>query len=101
MMGTALHVMTPRVVGTRLQVVQIALIGIGLAFKRDIAVGIATHRQPQQPFHQVGEVEEHKKHLALLRRVNALMVHHLMAQIDPRVHKQHTQQVDSRESLEW
>ena len=101
MVGTTLHVMTPRIERSPLQIMQIALVGIGLTLKRDIAVGIAAHRQPQQPFHQIGEVEEHKEHLALLRRVNALMVHHLMAQIDPRVHKQHTQQVDSRESLEW
>lgn len=83
-----------------LQIVKVALIGIGLTLKRDIAVGIATHGQSYQPFQEIGEVEEHKKHLALLSRVDALMIHQLIAQVHPRVHKKHSQQINCCESLE-
>ena len=84
-----------------LQIVKVTLIGVGLAFKRDVAVGIATHGQPQQPFQQIGHVEEHEQHLALLSSVDALVVQQLMVQIHAMVHKKHTQQIDGAEALEW
>ena len=40
---TALHITAPGIVGAMVQVVEITLVGIGLALKRDIAVGIAAH----------------------------------------------------------
>ena len=100
-MWAALDVMAPGIKRTGIQVIQIALIGIGLTLKRDIPVGVAAHRQSQQPFHKIGNVKEHEQHLALLRRVDAFVVHQLAAQILPGVHKKYTQQIDSREALEW
>lgn len=100
-MWAALDVMTPGIQRTGFQVIHIALVGIGLALKRYIPVGVAAHRQSQQPFHNIGNVEEHEQHLALLRRVDAFVVHQLVAQILTRMHKKHTQQIDSREALEW
>ena len=83
------------------QIVQVALVGIGLALKRDIAVGIASHGQPNQPLKEVSHIEKHVEHLALLGRVYAFVVHHLVAQVNPRMHKQHSQQIDGSKSPEW
>jgi len=76
------------------QIVQVALVGIGLALKRDIAVGIASHGQPDQPLKEVSHIEKHVEHLALLGGVDALVVHHLVAQIDPVMDKKYPQQID-------
>ena len=91
---TALHITAPGIVGAMVQVVEITLVGIGLALKRDIAVGIAAHGQPDQPLENVSDIEEHVEHLALLGGVDALVVHHLVAQIDPVVDKKYPQQID-------
>ena len=77
-----------------LQIVKVALIGIGLTLKRDVAVGIAAHGLPDQPLENVSDIEEHVEHLALLGGVDALVVHHLVAQIDPVVDKKYPQQID-------
>ena len=69
------------------QVIEVTLVGIGLALKGNVAVGITPHGQPHQPLDEIGEIEKHEEHLALLRRVDALVVHHLVAQVHPRVHK--------------
>ena len=95
-----LHVPAPRVVTAVLQVIRVALVGIGLALKRDIEVGVAAHRQPHQPLHDVGHIEKDKQQLALLSRVDTFVGHHLITQINARVHKQHTEQIDGRESSE-
>lgn len=90
------EVIAPGIRPSVVQIVQVALVGIGLTLKRDIAVSIAAHGQPHEPLHEIGQIKEHEQHLALLGRVNAFMVHQLMAQIYPRMHKKHTQQVDGR-----
>lgn len=100
-MALASHVMPPGIQRTIAQVIQIALIGIGLPFKRDIAIGISTHGQAHQPFNEIGQEKEDKEHLALLGRVYAFVVHHLVAQVNPRMHKQHSQQIDGSKSPEW
>jgi hypothetical protein len=97
----ATHVVPPGIHGAMAQIIHVSLIGIGLALKRDVSIGIATHGQPDEPFNKIGKKEEHKQHLALLGRVNALMVHHLVAQVYPWVHKKHSQQIDGSESPEW
>ena len=84
----------------RFQIMKIALVGIGLAFKRDVAVGITAHGQPDQPLDEISEIEEHEQHLALLGCVDALVVHQLIAQVHPVMHKQDSQQIDCRESVE-
>lgn len=83
-----------------LQIVKVALIGISLTFKRDVAVSIAAHGQPHHPLDEIGQIKEDKEHLALLCSVDALMVHQLVAQVHPRVYKKHPQQVNRCESLE-
>ena len=97
---TTLHVVAPGKRAARAQVVEIALVGIGLALKRDVAIGIATQGQSHEPLDKVGQIEEDKEHLALLGRVNALMIHQLVAQVHPMMHKKHPQQVHCREAME-
>ena len=94
----ALDVIAPGIGPSRFKVVRVALVGIGLALKRDVAVSISAHGQSREPFHQIGQIKEHEQHLALLHRVYALMVHQLMAQINPWVYKKHPQKVDGRET---
>lgn len=91
---TASHVTAPGKMAAMVQIVEITLVGIGLTFKRDIAVGIAAHGQPDHPLEDISDIEEHVKHLALLGGVDALVVHHLVAQIDPVVDKKYPQQID-------
>ena len=93
--------MTPGKGAANVQIVEVTLVVIGLALKRDVAVGIAAHGDAHHPFHEIEEIEEHKEHLTLLGRVDALMVDQLVAQIDSMMHKEHPQQVDSREPMEW
>ena len=95
-----LQVAAPSVVLTMFQIAQIALVSVSLPFKRDVAVSIAAHQQAHQPLHQIEEVEKDKQHLALLGRVDALVVHQFIAQIDPVMHKEHPQQIDGVVSLE-
>ena len=83
----------------RLQIMKIALVGISLPLKGDIAVSITAHRQPHQPLDEIGEIEEHIQHLTLLSSVDAFMVHHFVTQVHAMMHKQDPQQIDSRESL--
>ena len=90
----ATHVMDPRVMGTAGQVGQVALVAVCLALERDVAVGIATHAQPDQPLHHIGQVKEHEQHLALLSSVDALVIDQFIAQVHPGVDKHHPQQVD-------
>lgn len=90
----AAHVADPGVMGSVGQVGQIALVAVCLAFKRDVAVGIATHAQPDQPFHHIGQVKEHEQHLALLGSVDALVIDQFIAQVHPWVDKHDPQQVD-------
>ena len=100
MTGLTLHIKTPGIVGPVVQIIQIALVAVGLTLKRDIVIGITTHGEPDDPFHKIGQKKEHKQHLALLRRVDALVVNHLVAQIHAMMHKKHAHQVDGRESME-
>ena len=79
--------MSPSIVAPIAQIFKIALIGIGLTLKRDVAIGIASHG-------------EHKQHLALLCRVDALMVNQLIADVNPMVDKENPQQIDCREAME-
>ena len=81
------------------QVIEIALVGIGLALKRDVAVGVTAHRQPDNPLHEIGHVEEDEQHLPLLCRVDALVVDELVAQVHSMMYKQDSQQIDCRESM--
>lgn len=83
-----------------LQVIQIALVSISLALKGDVAISIATHGQSHQPLDAIGKIKEDIQHLALLGSVDALMVHQLITQVNARVHKKCSQQIDCRESLE-
>ena len=97
---TALHIMAPGIVAAMAQIIDIALIGIGLPLKRDVTVGIPAHGQPDEPLHEISNIEEYKQHLALLGRVDAFMIHQLAAQVHPMVDKQYPQQVNRRESME-
>ncbi len=92
--------MSPSIVAPIAQIFKIALIGIGLTLKRDVTIGIASHGQPHKPLQQVGHIEEHKQHLALLCRVDALMVNQLIADVNPMVDKENPQQIDCREAME-
>lgn len=83
-----------------LQVIKITLVGISLALKGDVAISIAPHGQSHQPLDAIGKVKEDKHHLALLGSVDALMVHQLITQVNARMHKKCSQQIDCRESLE-
>ena len=83
----------------RFQIMKITLIGIGLAFKRDVAVGIATHGQSHHPLDEIGQVKEDKQHLALLCSVDALVVHQLFPQVPTVTHSQDSQQIKGRESV--
>lgn len=98
MMTDALDVAAPGIRTTGVKIVQVALVGVGLALKRDVTVGVAAHRQPDDPLHHIGHVEKHEQHLALLCRVDALVVHQFLAQIDTRVHKQDAHQVDGHKA---
>ena len=81
------------------QIIEIALVGIGLTLKRDVAVGVTPHRQPDNPLHEISQIEEDEQHLPLLCRVDALVVHHLVAQVYAMVYKEDSQQVDCREAM--
>ena len=83
-----------------LQVIQVTLVSISLAFKGYVAISIAPHGQSHQPLDAIDKIKEDKQHLALLSSVNALMVHQLIAQVNARVHKKCSQQINCRESLE-
>lgn len=86
---------------TIFQVVQVTLVGIGLAFKGNVTVSVAAHGQSHQPLDAIGQIKENNKHLALLGSVDALVVHQLVAQVNARMHKKHSQQINCCESLEW
>lgn len=79
------------------EVIKVALVGVCFSFKRDVAVSIPSHGQPCQPLEHIGKIEEQEKQLALLCRVDALMVDQLIAQVNPWMHKKDSQQIDSRE----
>ena len=82
------------------QVIQVALVGISLAFKGDVAISIAPHGQSHQPLDAIGKIKEDKQHLALLGGVNALMVHQFITQVNAGMHKKCSQQINRCESLE-
>ena len=100
MTGMPLHVEAPCIMGTMAEVIKIALVDVGLALKRDIAIGISSHGQTNDPFGNISQKKEHKQHLTLLCSVDALVVNHLIAQINPMMHKKHAHQVDGRETME-
>ena len=85
---------------TIFQVIQVALVGISLAFKGNVAVSVAAHGQSHQPLDAIGQIKENNKHLALLGSVDALVVHQLIAQVNAGMHKKHSQQINRCESLE-
>ena len=83
-----------------LQVIQVTLVSISLAFKGDVAISIAPHGQPHQPLDAIGKIKEDKQHLALLGGVDALMVHQFITQVNAGMHKKCSQQINRCESLE-
>ena len=83
-----------------LQVIQVTLVGIGLPLKGDVAISIATHGQSHKPLDAIGKIKEDKQHLALLGGMDAFMVHQLIAQVNARMHKKCSQQINRCESLE-
>ena len=85
---------------TIFQVIQVALVGISLAFKGNVTVSVAPHGQSHQPLDAIGQIKENNKHLALLGSVDALVVHQFIAQVNARMHKKHSQQINRGESLE-
>lgn len=99
--SNALHVPSPGIQRARLQIIQITLVGIGFTLKGDIAVGITPHGKSHKPFDEINEEKKHKEHFTLLGRVDALMVHHLVTEVHPWMHKKYPQQVDCRESIKW
>ena len=100
LIGFLFHVVAPSIMAAMLQVIQIALVGIGFALKGDVAISIAPHGQSHQPLDAIGKIKEDKQHLALLGGVDAFMVHQLIVQVNARMHKKCSQQVDCCESLE-
>ena len=97
----ATHVVDPSVMLPAGEISQVALVAMRLALKRDVAVGIAPHGEAYEPLNEIEYVEKHEQHLALLGSVDALMVQQFMAEVNARMHKHHSQQVDGREPLEW
>ena len=85
---------------TIFQVIQVALVGISLAFKGNVAVSVAAHGQSHQPLDAIGQIKENNEHLALLGSVDALVVHQLVTQVNAGMHKKHSQQINCCESLE-
>ena len=82
------------------QVIQVALVGISLALKGNVAISITPHGQSHQPLDAIGKIKEDKQHLALLSGVDALMVHQFITQVNAGMHKKCSQQINCRESLE-
>ena len=80
--------------GAVVAVKEVALHGVGLALEGDISRGIPLHGQPDQPLDNINQIKENKQHLTLLGSVDALMIHHLVTQIHPMMHKQNSQQID-------
>ena len=67
----------PCVEGPPSQILQIVLVGVGLAFEADGTVGavtVAEQNEPHEPFDQVPEVEPDDEELEHLCRVDALVV---------------------------
>ena len=90
----AADVAAPGIQAPAAQVAGVLLVGIGLALKRDVAVGIATHGQTHHPLEEISQIEKHIQHLALLRRVYAFVVNQFIAQVHARVHKNNPQQIN-------
>ena len=66
------------------QIVKIMTVGISFPFERDIVIcllQIAVLNHPYTPLDDVKYVERDKQQLALLGRVDALVIHHIA--IDP------------------
>lgn len=63
------------IVAAMLQVLQVAVVAVGLALKRDVPVGIASHDQSYHPLYQVQYIKQHITKLTHLSSVNALVVY--------------------------
>ena len=100
LIGRFLHVVAPGVMAAMLQVIQVTLVRISLAFKGYVAISIAPHGQSHQPLDAIGKIKEDKQHLALLGGVDALMVHQFITQVNAGMHKKCSQQINRCESLE-
>lgn len=57
-----------------LKVFPVVFVTVGLPFKRDVVIGVASLGEAVEPFHDVEDVEEDERHLFHLRGVYPLMV---------------------------
>ncbi len=83
------------------QVILVVHVGVGLALKTDVHIGIAPHWQADAPFHQIPQIETHEQHLHHLARVDALMTDEVGRKQGAGTAKQHTHNVDSIKVLGW
>ena len=88
------HVMQPSIVAAVRQVLQIALVVVGLALKRDAPVGPAPHGEPHCPFDEIDDVEKNETQFTHLRCVDALVVEQFARQVHALMDKQHPEQID-------
>ena len=82
---------------TLLEIVEVALILISLALKRNLAVSIATLQQPHQPLDQIPHIEPNDAHLKQLSGMDALMINEFLRQVNTWMNKQYAQQIDGTE----
>lgn len=71
------EVSAPGEEGTRTEVVEVALVGVGFALEGYVEIGgdgATMDDEPHEPLHAVPQEEEHEEHLQLLTRVDALVV---------------------------
>ena len=80
-----------------LEVVKVALILVGLALKRNLAIGIAAPQQAHQPLGHIPHIESDDAHLKQLSGVDALMVNEFLRQVNTWMNKQYAQQIDGTE----
>lgn len=97
-MNYKLEIVSPGIVAAVVEVVQVTLVLVGLAFERDLPIGIAASAQPHQPLDHIPDVKPHNGHLQQLCRVYPLMVDELLRQVNAWMHEEYTQQVDGAES---
>ena len=91
----------PCIVWAVLEIVQVTLMCVSLSLEADVSVGIAPHWQAYEPFDQIDEIERDYRGFEHLHCVNTLVIDKFIRQVYSWVNKQHSQQVDSRESSEW
>lgn len=84
-----------------LQVKNVGLVVVGFTLERYVSVCVAFHKQPNNPFGHIPQIEEHVEHFLHLGGMYALVIENNIVDDSVLSHEQDAHQIDGTKAFDW